>query len=58
MKMAKLGNISLDRLLTTTLTLESLGIPNTETTQAKPRKMEMVSGGSKGRKSDVRRLKI
>ena len=33
-KIATLGNILLDRLLTTTLTLESLEMPNTETTQA------------------------
>ena len=31
-KMAKLGDISLDRLLTTILTLESLEMPNPETT--------------------------
>ena len=46
-KMAKLGNISLDRLLTTTLTLENLKIPDTDATPTKPQKMEMVGGGLK-----------
>ena len=44
-KLARLGNISLDRLLTTTLTPEGLKIPDTETTPTNPKKMEVIGGG-------------
>ena len=44
-KLARLGNISLDRLLTTTLTPEGLKIPDTETTPTNPKKMKVIGGG-------------
>ena len=46
-KMAKLGNISLDQLLTTARTVDKLEIPGSETTPIKPRKMEIIGGGLK-----------
>ena len=36
-KMTKLGNISLDQLLTTARTVDKLEIPGSETTPIKPR---------------------
>ena len=44
-KLARLGNISLDRLLTTTLTLEGLKIPDTEIIPTNPKKLEVIGGG-------------
>ena len=45
--MVKLGNISLEQLLTTALTVDKLEIPGSETTPIKPRKMEITGGGLK-----------
>ena len=44
-KLARLGNISLDRLLTTPLTLADLKIPDVEEAPRTPKKMEIISGG-------------
>jgi transcriptional regulator with XRE-family HTH domain len=44
-KLARLGNISLDRLLITPMTLEDLKTPDVEKTPSTPRKMEVISGG-------------
>jgi len=44
-KVAKLGSISLDRLLKTTLTLENLEIADSESTPSKPKKIEIIGGG-------------
>lgn len=44
-KLARLGNISLDRLLTTPLTLADLKIPDVEEASPAPKKMEVISGG-------------
>ena len=44
-KLARLGNISLDRLLTTPLTLADLKIPDVEEPPPAPKKMEVISGG-------------
>jgi len=44
-KLARLGNISLDRLLTTPLTLADLKIPDVEEAPHAPKKMEIISGG-------------
>ena len=44
-KLARLGNISLDRLLTTPLTLADLKIPDVEEAPRAPKKMEIISGG-------------
>ena len=44
-KIAKLGSISLDRLLKTTLTLENLEIADSESTPSKPKKIEIITGG-------------
>ena len=46
MKVAKLGNISLDRLLKTTLTLENLEIVDSESTPSKPGKIKIIGGGA------------
>jgi transcriptional regulator with XRE-family HTH domain len=46
-KIAKLGNITLDRLLTTTLTLENLEIVDSETAPSKAGKIEVIGGGLK-----------
>ena len=44
-KLARLGNLSLDRLLTTPLTLEDLKTPDVEKIPTTPRRMEVVGGG-------------
>ena len=44
-KLARLGNISLDRLLTTPLTLADLKMPDVEEVPPAPKKMEIISGG-------------
>jgi len=44
-KLARLGSISLDRLLTTPLTLADLKIPDVEEAPRAPKKMEIISGG-------------
>jgi transcriptional regulator with XRE-family HTH domain len=44
-KLARLGNISLDRLLTTPLTLADLKIPDVEDFPRAPKKMEVIIGG-------------
>ena len=44
-KLARLGNISLDRLLTTPLTLADLKMPDVEESPRAPKKMEVISGG-------------
>jgi len=44
-KLAKLGNISLDRLLTSPLTLEGLKIHDVNKTPNTPQQMEVVGGG-------------
>ena len=46
-KLARLGNISLDRLLTTPLTLDDLKIPDVEESPRALKKMEIISGGPK-----------
>ena len=46
-KIAKFGNISLDRLLITTLTLENLEIIDSETKPSKAEKIDMIGGGLK-----------
>ena len=46
-KIAKLGKVSLDRLLTTTLTLENLDIADSEATPHKAGKLEIIGGGLK-----------
>ena len=46
-KIAKFGNISLDRLLITTLTLENLEIIDSETKPSKAKKIDMIGGGLK-----------
>ena len=44
-KLARLGNISLDRLLTTSLTSADLKVPDTEEAPPVPKEMEIISGG-------------
>lgn len=44
-KLARLGNISLDRLLITPMTPEDLKTPDVEKTPATPRPMEVIGGG-------------
>ena len=44
-KIARLGNLSLDRLLTTPLTLEDLKTPDVEKIPTTPQQMEVISGG-------------
>ena len=44
-KLARLGNISLDRLLITPMTQEDLKTPDVEKTPATPRPMEVIGGG-------------
>ena len=44
-KLARLGTLSLDRLLTTPLTLEDLKTPDMERTPATPQQMEVIGGG-------------
>ena len=44
-KLARLGNISLDRLLTTSLTLTDLKTPDVEELPSASKKMEIISGG-------------
>ena len=51
MKIVKVGDIALDRLLTTTLTLKSLETLDTEATPTKPRKMGIISGELKERRA-------
>ena len=51
MKTVKVGYISLDQLLTTTLTLESLETLDTEATPTKPRKMGIISSELKKRRT-------
>ena len=46
-KLARLVNLSLDRLLTTPLTLEDLKTPDVEKIPTTPRPMEVISGGLK-----------
>ena len=43
-KLAKLGNISLDRLLTTKVDFEDLQIPDVEKTPKTPKKLEVIGG--------------
>ncbi len=58
-KIARLGNLSLDRLLTTQVTPEDLGIPDTDTVPTSVKKPEVIGGSMeegrlnfKGIKSD------
>ena len=51
MKIVKVGDISLDRLLTTTLTLKSLETLDTEAMPTKPLKMGIISGELKERRA-------
>lgn len=44
-KFARLGNLSLDRLLTTLLTLEDLKTPDAEKTPTTPQEMDVIGGG-------------
>ena len=44
-KFARLGNISLDRLLTTSLTLEDLKNPDVGKTPTTPQQMDVIGGG-------------
>ena len=44
-KFARLGNLSLDRLLTTSLTLEDLKNPDVEKIPTTPQQMEVIGGG-------------
>ena len=44
-KIARLGNISLDRLLTTLLTPDDFKIPDLEKAPITPQKLEVISGG-------------
>ncbi|KMP11939.1 hypothetical protein UZ36_02530 [Candidatus Nitromaritima sp. SCGC AAA799-C22] len=44
-KLARLGNVSLDRLLTTPLTMDDLKVPDVDKFPPTPRKMEVIGGG-------------
>ncbi len=44
-KLAKLGNLSLDRLLTTRIDEDDLKVPDTESIPKNSKKLEVISGG-------------
>ena len=46
-KMSKFGGVSLEQLLTKSITLEELKVPNRKTKKTKEQKLKIVSGGLK-----------